>query len=165
MMVPVQKTTSTDKPGSDKPSSEPTTPFTPKTPVLSYSSINNAKKKRDDGKDFMRTKVKYFDDWSRRMNRASLPPRPKGPDSKYTISSYKQKSAEVKALTITEDKSLIAFIAAKEQALKAVGQAEGADPAMYDDHGMLVLDIGKTGQPKKRSYKELLDEEEQEGSN
>lgn len=136
--------------------------------VPSYSAMNNAKKKKDNGKDFMRTKVKYFDDWSRRMERAPLPPCPKGSDGECTISPYKQKSAAVKALTATEYKSLIAFIATKEKALEAVEQAGNADPALYDDHGMLVVQhAGVSSKPsnqplntKKRGSKESSEQDE-----
>ena len=96
------------------------------------------------------------------MKRAPLPPRPKGADGRYIISAYKQKSAAVKALTTADDKRLVAFIASKEKALKAVEQTGSADPAMYDDDGMLVVNVRKCTQPKKRRYKELLEEEEEE---
>jgi hypothetical protein len=164
-MASIRRTTIKNEPSSGTPLSAMQAPSTtPNPPGLSYSSMNNAKKKKDDGKDFMRTKVKYFDDWSRRMKRTPLPPRPKGADGHYTISPYKQKSAAVKALSSKDDKSLIAFIVTKEKALKAVEQAGSADPAMYDDNGMLVVETRKKAQPKKRSYKELLGEEEQGGA-
>jgi hypothetical protein len=140
--------------------------------VPSYSSINNAKKKKDDGKDFMRTKVKYFDDWSRRMNGLPLPPRPKRADGRYAMSRYKQKSAAVKALTPADGKSLIAFIASKEKALRAVEQTGSADPAMYDDNGMLVVQHDASSskpsnQPldsKKEGSEELGEEDEDASS-
>lgn len=68
------------------------------------------------------------------------------------MSPYKQNSAAVKALTTADDKSLIAFIASKEKALNAVEQTGNANAAIYDNKRMLVLDLGKTEQSKKRSY-------------
>jgi hypothetical protein len=121
-----------DKSGSGASSTR--TPYVP-----SYTSMNNAKKKKDNGNEFMRTRVKHFDDWLRRMKRSPLSPRSRGADGKYTISRFKQKSEAIKALTSADDKSLLAFIKTKEEALDVVEQTGTADPSMYDGEGMLVI--------------------------
>jgi len=130
--------------------------------------MNNAKRKKDNGNEFMRTKVKHLNDWLRRMKRAPLPPRSRGVDGKYTISRFKQKSEAIKALTSADDKSLLAFIKTKEEALDVVEQTGTADPSMYDDTGMLVIKStprsSKTrNQPidsKKRGREELSEEDD-----
>jgi hypothetical protein len=121
-----------DKSGSGAPRTR--SPYVP-----SYSAMNNAKKKKDNGNEFMRTKAKHFDDWLKRMKREPLPQRPRGVDGKYTISRFKQKSEAIKALTTEDDKSLNAFIKTKEKALGVVEQTGTADPSWYDDDGMLVV--------------------------
>ena len=140
-----------------------------RTPYMtSYSSMNNAKKKKDNGNEFMRTKVKYFDDWLKRMKREPMPPRPRGRDGRYTISRFKHKSAAIKALTTADDRSLITFIETKEKALNAVEKTGTADPSMYDDNGMLVIQLeaspskpsNQLVRPKKRAREEPGEEHE-----
>jgi hypothetical protein len=160
-LLPTSNTENEDNSSSSVSSKR--TPYIP-----SYSSMNNAKKKKDNGNEFMRTKVKYFDDWLRRMKRAPLPQRPRGRDGKYTISRFKQKSEAIKALTSADDKSLLAFINTKQKALGVVEQTGTADPSLYDDDGMLVVQHGASSSklsnqplnPKKRGREELGEEDE-----
>jgi hypothetical protein len=119
---------------------------TPAPSVSSNTAMHNAKEKKDNGADFMKTKVKYFDRWLSRMKRPAFPKPPKGKDGKDTISRFKLRSDAIKALTSEDDKTLIAFVDVQEKARKAAEaeQAGVANTAIndYDEDGMLVMKHG-----------------------
>jgi hypothetical protein len=80
--------------------------------------------KKNNGKDFMKVKVKYFDRFLSRMNRAPVPKPPRGPDGKELVSRFKQRSNAIKALSNVDDKMLVNFIESQERAMNTPGQRQ-----------------------------------------
>ena len=105
--------------GLTTPSQPSTTPLPP-TPQTLTTSVE----KKNDGKDFMKVKVKYFDRFLSRMNRAPVPKPPRGPDGKELVSRFKQRSNAIKALSNVDDKRLVDFIESQERASNTSGQRQ-----------------------------------------
>jgi predicted secreted protein len=80
--------------------------------------------KKNDGKDFMKVKVKYFDQFLSRMNRAPIPKPPRGADGKELVSRFKQRSNAIRALSDADDKRLVEFIESQDTVRNTSGQGQ-----------------------------------------
>lgn len=101
------------------PSQSSTTPL-PSTP----QTLTTAVEKKNDGKDFMKVKVKYFDQFLSRMNRAPIPKPSRGADGKELVSRFKQRSNAIRALSDADDKRLVEFIESQDSVRNTSGQGQ-----------------------------------------
>jgi hypothetical protein len=103
--------------------------------------MHNAKMKKDNGKEFMKTKVKYFGRFLSRMKRPALPKRTKGADGEPPVSNFEQRSDAIKALTNADEKALVAFVETQEKARKDAEQSTSAVLVnnTFDEDGILVM--------------------------